>query len=83
MIEIIKKEDVDKLISTETGDFIVPDQYIILEKGETLDELTLLSIRFHSMTEPTDEELIELGKQNSEYYKVEKTIELMKRGYFV
>lgn len=68
----IKPEDLQDLQMDENGNFIIPDGIEIYIKPNPeeikLNRITKIQEELSKLTEPTDEELIDLGKSSHPYY---------------
>lgn len=77
-VEIIKAQDLVNLQQNETGDFLVPNEYVIYRKDKPVDRVAELEIQLESMQEPTDAELIEMGRSMHPYYMLVQELEMLK-----
>jgi len=85
MAEIVKTPIATKISLTkeaiEAGNVIVPEGYELVKKPDPkqaiLDEITQLESMLADIKEPSNEELIELGKMHHPYYDLQNRLQLL------
>lgn len=81
--EKIKKEDIEKLLQDENGDFFIPDHVVIYiretEEEKKQKRIAELEEELSKWKEPTQEELIEYGMVDHPYYQNITELEQLKK----
>ena len=78
-ITYIYPSDLSSLDVDENGNYLVPEGFEIYKVvDDTQDRIEDLEKQLEDMTEPTNEELIEIGKMFNDYYTTLEELNLLK-----